>query len=591
MEFALLFPLRGRGPAPGLLRGAALGALAAMAAFSARAAEPPPPAGWVARWDEPGADQIPPLRLARGSLVDAVAFSAAYLRAAPDEDCVVLTRRRGRELLGTAVYTRGPELRARGASGQPLRLPGLAAADINRPDRMRPALAQLDAELAAGAAGADGAEDAQLERAASALAFFPCAAGEVVLPEERADGSIAMARRRMLALDWGGKHLLWSPATGAIAFEPPLDPLTGTPYLCAEFPELLESVRFVAEYRRAHPGERAELLVSAAAYAHSHGLARAGVALAAYSAGPGVWLHTLLGAVPLPRARPEEIDPGPAFAERAFAAAARWRAGHPAQRALAPPRLPGDTPGLQLRRALLQLQTTEAREVAVRGLPRLIVEWDSRQYVYANNGSGRGAGYVGWNPRYLPLLLDGLLFAADYARRFPGEKAVVVAHPPQGRISYPAGKVNAHVYYTKGAELWGHAAENHAGEYRVAGAGAADLGRPGRIEALCRSDPGFDRMLRDFNARFLAGDYLRPIGNVPAFDPAPFSPATLRARLAAAGVACALAPHRERSEDGQIREFPDEALLFRWSGALFAYAREKVYRARSLGYPETALLP
>jgi hypothetical protein len=523
--------------------------------------------------------------------VDAIAFSAAYLRAAPDEDCVVLTRRSGRELFGTAVYTCGAELRARGAAGQAVPLPGLAPGDLNRPDRLQAALAGVEGALAAGGAAPAEPEEAQLARAAEAVAFFPSAVGEVALPEERADGAITMARRRMLALDWDGKHILWSPSTGAVAFELPRDPLTGTPYVCAEFSELLESVRFVAEYRRAHPQERAELLVSAPAYAHSHGLARTGVALAAYSAGPEVWLHTLRGPVPLPGVRPEEIDSGAAFSARAFAAAARWRAADAGRPLAAPPRLVGDTPGLQLRRALFQLQTTEAREVAVRGETRLIVEWDSRQFVYVNNASGHGAGYVGWNPRYLPLLLEGLLFAADYQRRFPGEKAVVVAHPPRGRLSYPAGKVNAHVYFTRGRELWGHVAENHAGDYRVAGGTAADLGRPGRIEALCRSDPGLDRLLRDFNARFLAGDYLQPAGKNPPFDPAPFSTAALRDRLAASGVACALAPHRERAEDGAIREYPDEALLFRWSGELFAYAREKVYRARSLGYAMAPTLP
>lgn len=588
--FVPLIPAQG----PGASRALGMGLLAGLLLGPAPVARAQTPPAWgeqVASWDQADAERAPSLHLSRGSLIESIGFSAAYLRAAPGEDCVVLWRRRGTELVGAAVYTRRGALFARSPERGTFVLSGLSAEDINRPDRLRAALASGERGRPAAGPSPPEAESAQLEQARAAVSFFPSAVVEASLPLEGSDGRVSQQTRRLLSLYWCGRQILWSPGLGALAVPLPRDPSTGSPRLCLAYPELPESLRFAAEYPRAHPEERAALVINPEVLAHPGGVARAGVAVAAYSRRGEVLLHTVWGEIPLPGARPEDLA-RPDFAPGAFRAyTRRLRTLRPGESPAVPTRLVGDTPELQIRRAVFQLQTTEAREVPTRGQPRLILEWRSLQYGYEDNPRARGAAYLGWNPRYLPPLLDGILFAGDFHRRFPEEKVVVIAHPPAGRISYPPGKMNAHVFYTRGSELWGHIAEDHAGEYRVEGAAAGDIDRPERLLALCRSNPALDRHLKAATSRLLSpgGDYHRPWERIPPFDSADFSVDGLRGRLADLGVPCAAVPHRERSEDGQVVEYPDQSLLFRFGGMLFVYAREKVYRARSFGYSDHAL--
>ncbi len=527
------------------------------------------------------AEAIPFLHLQRGSLVESVAFSVAYQRGSPGEDCIVLVRPGPRGPEAVAVFTVGAELWLRAPGLGQFRLPGLIARDINHRERVRPAVSAM----LAGRPGSDRPEGfapvaAQLDLAAAAVDFFPSALSEVDVSIAAADGTRRRQKLRVLALDWDQRHFLWNPAVGTIEVPVPVDPVTRTPALCARRAEFPASVLFVREYLRQHPEERAQVLLDPILAEHPHRWFSRGVAVAAYTVGGRVWLHVPGGDVALETAGPADLaDP-----------AALARLGIPRYQALlsgsrvaaAPNGLIGDTDELQRRRVHFRLQADNARPGRARGGPELlIIACGDRQYVYA---PGHGAAYSGWLPPYRPLLLDGILFAAQEARQHPDERYAVLVHPPAGRLTYPAGGVNAHVFYTRRGRLWGHITEDHVGEYRVADAVAADLGDLRRLRQLCADNPAMAAAQARAVADILGADYQRPGRDLPPFDARPFEPSVVLAELQAAGLTVWPVPERERADDGTIREFPSAVPAFRWAGTWYVYADRKVFRARARGY-------
>ena len=551
----------------------------------ANPAGPLPPASQaVAYPDDPAADRIPFLHLRRGALIESIAFSAAYLRAAPHEDCIVLLSPAGTRIGAVAIYTKAGRLFLRSVSYGVVPLPGLTADDINRREKILAAItAALGRARRQTAAEPGESDETQLRKAAFAVSFFPSILGEAVLAEGKNPAGPGR-KSRVLVLDWDQRHFLWNPAVGVIEVPVPIDPLTRAPYLCVQESELPGSVLFAAEYARLHPEERAEVLLDPRMISHPLAWFARGAAVAAYTAGNEVRLHTSAGTIALPEASRADFGD---LVKLTAAAFARYHAylSEPGDRpGPEPDGLIGDTAELQLRRTHFRLQIANARPGKIRhNTGVLVIDCGCLQCAYA---PGHGAAYSGWLPPYQALLVDGIAFAGEYRRAHPGERAVVVAHPPSGRITYPQGGMNAHVFYTRDGALWGHIAEDEAGEYRITGARADEIDDRGRLIDLCsHNQPMKDQQDRATAALF-AGSYREPAAGHGAFDVRPFAPAAACAQLQAQGVPCRLVPERERAEDGRVIEYPSDAAVFRWAGESFVYARQKVFRARARGYPE-----
>jgi hypothetical protein len=557
----------------------------ALAASPAPLTAPPPhPVASVQAADypeDPGADQIPFLHLRRGALIECIAFSAAYLRAAPGEDCIVLPSPAGQRIGGVAVYTRRGRLFLRSVTYGVVPLPGLGAADINHLEKIVPAMAEAVAHASRLAdPPAPASDEAQLQLAALAVSFFPSTLGEVRLSGPAgnpADG----ARTRVLVLDWNQKHYLWNPATGVIEVPVPVDPLTQTPYLCVQQPELPGSVLFAAEYARLHPAEKAEVLIDPLMTGRPLAWLARGAVIAAYTAGEEVRLHNGAESLSLPGATRGDFADVARLTAQAMTRYHRYLEERGALPRPVPAGLAGDTDELQLKRAHFRLQVANARPGRIRDHSSvLVIDCGSLQCAYA---PGHGAAYSGWLPPYPALLVDGIVFAAAWQRDHPAEQAVVLAHPPPGRLTYPQGGINAHVFYTREGELWGHIAEDHVGEYRV-GAGAAAIADQPRLVGLCTRNPAMQDRLARAAADLFAGAYRQAAARPPADEGRPFSVAMVAEQLRTAGVPCRIVRERERAEDGRVTEYPATAVIFNWAGESFVYARQKVFRARARGY-------
>jgi len=534
--------------------------------------------------EEPGADHIPFLHLRRGALIESIAFSAAYLQAAPREDCIVLPSPAGTRIGGVAVYTKADRLLLRSVTYGVVPLAGLSAADINRPDKILPAMAaavQHAARLVDATAGES--DDAQLAKAALAVSFFPSTLNEVDLSGAGSDQDAPRQKTRVLVLDWNQRHYLWNPAIGVIDVPVPVDPLTRTPYLCIQQPELPGSMLFVGEYVRLHPGEQAAVLLDPWMSSHPLTWFPRGAAVAAFTDGAGVELSTPYGNIPLPEATPADFSDRPRLTAAAFARYHRFLNERGAGAGPAPAGLIGDTNELQLKRAHFRLQVANARPGRIRdNTSVLVIDCGDRQCAYA---PGHGAAYSGWLPPYQALLVDGIVFAGEYRRAHPGERVVVLAHPPAGRLTYPQGGVNAHVFYTKDGALWGHIGEDHVGEYRIDGASAGEIGDRNRLIDLCTHNQPMKEKLAQAAAALFAGAYRQAVDELPAYDGRPFGADAVLAQLRALEVPCRIVPERERTEGGSVIEYPAEAVVFRWAGETFVYAGQKVFRARARGYP------
>jgi hypothetical protein len=557
----------------------------ALALISSLRAEPPGRSQEASYPEDPEADCLPFLHLRRGALIESIAFSAAYLQAAPHQDCIVLPSPPGTQPGGVAVYTKGGRLFLRSVTYGVVPLPGLAAADINRLDKILPAMAaavrQAGRQASSPAAESD---DTQLAKAALAVSFFPSALSEVRLARAGSAGRST----RVLVLDWDQRHYLWNPAAGVIEVPVPVDPLTRTPYLCVPQPELPGSILFAAEYGRLHPNERAQVLLDPRMTSHPLSWFARGAAVAAYTDGGRVGLHTGSENIPLPEATPADFAHLGILTAKAFACYHRFLEERGGRAGAVPDGLIGDTSDLQLRRAHFRLQVANARPGRIRNnYGVLVIDCGDLQCAYA---PGHGAAYSGWLPPYQALLIDGITFAGAYRRDHPGESAVVVAHPPAGRLTYPQGGINAHVFYTRTGELWGHLAEDHAGEYRVGGAPASAIDDRRRLIGLCAPNQPAQEALARAAVDLLGDKYRRPAAGLSDYDGRPYGAGAVLALLRREGVPCRLAPERERSEDGRVIEYPAEAVVFRWAGEAFVYARQRVFRARARGYaPDLAL--
>jgi hypothetical protein len=547
------------------------------------------------------------LRLRNGSLVESVYFRNAWLKEHPTEDAIVIPEESQRDgqthVSAICAYTRRAAVFVHSAESGTVALPGAPADLLTRPVELLGTYRHLLGFLPAPSPAVTGDGDAQLRRAYAALhdpdimGDFPVAVSPLASRVTAADGTTGSQAVDWLIFDWNGGHYGYHPGVGTIRQAVPIDPLTNRPFLCVALGDLVEGVIFCAEFRKAHPEEKAVLLFvpDHAAQGENTG----GTAVAAFTRKGSLYFHSLFfGDIPLAEhgrtfTAVDLADPPRLY--RAYksylwgrfvaACAAKHRAVpesreiHHGGREIVdllgtrePRQLAGDTPALQIRRVFQRAQAlglssevaTEADpdDPAARS-PCLVLCWNVSEYIYV---PARGAHYgVETDATVLPnRLIDGILFSSRYRRDHPQETALAIPYRESG-----GGKWKAVTVYTQAGAVWLHNPET--GESALPGYAPRDLANPAKFKSI-RTDG--NRLLKAEAIRRIKEKSARlnllPLDRTA--DAGELDPRAVAAQLQAAGVSSRLAEStRERDAAGTVRTYPVPSLTFEWWGVTYTY--------------------
>ena len=550
------------------------------------------------------------LHLKNGSLIESIYFRRAWLKENPAEDAIVVARdtaAQGNEITSAAVcaYSKAGKVFIHSGSGT--LSADLAPADLFNVAKVRAAVDAMKILESTATEGDD------VGRALSALSnetvmgiMFPADASEFTW------GSLP--RGKYLAFDWNYAHYIYAPERGVFKITPPVNPITGQPYLCVPFTDAVEAITFVYEYRKMHPDERAyfmgmpdNVFREPTSY----------LAYALYSAGGKRTIYS-----PVIDGRKVDIskavrDDGKVDARKCFNAyqdalhqsypdlfrssdSGKWpliptgaleeggKIFHQLQLSLAVPQsLPGDTPKTQMGRVM-------ARFVAL-GVPawrdfplNARKDWayavgfrTGDQYLYAYR-----AQTGSWTSNYsrgecAQSLIYGLVFKAGYEKANPTEKAVLIRPvggvPSRDGMDDKGGEILC--FRTQKGKVFLH--DSRAGDIKMAGFSAADLGDHSKQGELCKTALGaindefmavYDRfgafLLRNKNRR----DLVPPDFPDLQYRTTKVSAADAFTLLQDAGVKCRLIPTVERGEDGVAHKYPANAVAFEWNGRVFTYS-------------------
>jgi hypothetical protein len=551
------------------------------------------------------------LRLRNGSLVESIHFRSAWLKEHPTEDAIIIlkeTRRDGQiHVEAICAYTNRRTVYLHGDDCGTVFLPGARPDILNQGPA---ALAAYDNVLAAhrriGANPAQppiGDDEAQIQRAFAVLhdsdimGFFPVAVSKLRPMVSGMDGAETRESVDWLVFDWNGGHYAYRPGVGAIRLQVPVDPLTDSPYLCVALGDLVESVIFCAEYRRAHPDESAVVLYDP--HRADRGENTGGTAAAAFTRNGFLYIHSLFfgnidlnenGRLFVPK---DLADPSRIYRayesylwNRYVAACGERGVAAPDPRSLhrggteiigllgtrEPEELPGDTPELQVRRAFQRAQALGlSSEVATEALPDepalrttcLVLCWNVSEYVYAPSLGGRYG--VETDAATLPnRLIDGILFASRYRRDHPGENALAIPYRETG-----TGKWKAVTVYAKDGSVWLHNTET--GETPFEAFAPRDLENPAIYKYIREAG---NKLIKEEAIRRIRGKSARLNGLSlnRTVDASALEPHAVFVQLAAQKISCRLLPStRERDAAGRFREFPSPSLTFQWWGVTYTY--------------------
>jgi hypothetical protein len=449
-------------------------------------------------------------------------------------------------------------------------------------------------------------EAAQIGRAYAALndsavmGPFPVAISKLAPERAGAEAGSSSSNADWLIFDWNGGHYRYRPETGVIRQPVPIDSLTGRPYLCVALGDLVESIIFCAEYRRAHPEESAVLLF--APHHADHGENTGGTAAASFTKRGSLYFHSVFfGDITLAedgRAFTPQDLAYPARLHRAYASylwgrfVGACRAKHlpvPSRQAIhrggrefadllgtsRPQALAGDTSELQIRRAYQRAQALGlSSEVGSEAPPDdpaaretcLVLCWNVSEYVYV---PARGGHYgVETDATVLPnRLVDGILFADHYRRDHPGQAALAIPYRESG-----GGKWKAVTVYARDDRVWLHNPET--GETPFPAYAPGDLENPAKFKSI-RMDG--NRLIKETALQGIKEKSTRlnalPLERVA--DASALEPAAVSAQITAAGIPCRLlGTTRERDVAGNLREYPSPSLTFTWWGVRYTYGPE-----------------
>jgi hypothetical protein len=565
------------------------------------------PLGRAAPRPDPERDFLP---LRNGSLVESLHFRNAWLKEHPLEDAIVLPEETSLDgqihVTAVCAYTNRGAVFIHSADYGTVALPGAQPDILNRAADVLAAYHDLSPPPPRALADGGGDAAAQIQQAYAALhdsdvmGNFPVAVSRLASRVAGADGTTLPASVPWLIFDWNGGHYGYHPAVGVIRQPVPTDPLTGRPFLCVALGDLVESIIFCAEYRKAHPGERAVLLF--VPHQADHGENTGGTAAAAFTRNGSLYFHSVFfGDIPLAEngrafTPPDLADPPRLYRAYAsylwsrFAAACQAKhQGVPDRRTIhrggreiaeilgtsQPRELAGDTPELQVRRAFARAQALGlASEVGTEPRPEeprardvcLVLCWNVSEYIYVPS---RGGHYgVETDATALPnRLIDGMLFASRYRRDHPGPSALAIPYRESG-----GGKWKAVTVYVQDGGVWLHNAET--GEIPFPAYAPRDLANPAKFKSI-RMDG--NKLIKEAASQGIKAKSARlnALALDRAADTSALEPAAVYAELSAAGIPCRLLDvARERDAAGNLREYPSPSLTFEWWGVTYTYGPE-----------------
>ncbi len=205
---------------------------------------------------------------------------------------------------------------------------------------------------------------------------LPIARAKIALSEvSRTDPAAIVSKKEdVIIFDWDQVHYLFNPDLGTYGVPIPKNLATGLPSLVVKHGEALEALYFFATYRALHPGERVQLLPA-------QDSRHIGVA---YTDRGKLWIYSPAGGrFALPdRFHIEDLKTLTAVHARlldnALASGQRPKTATLDE-------LPGDTPDVQTRRALLALQQAgfTCKLETVQKTLRLTVTWPNGVYTYS----------------------------------------------------------------------------------------------------------------------------------------------------------------------------------------------------------------
>jgi hypothetical protein len=541
--------------------------------------------------------------LKNGSLIESLWFKRAWLKEQPAEDAIVLptdTVLPNSRVSTTAVclYTKGGKVLVH-FDGGTYPVDALKPADlINFQDPQLKHVREVVAAIKLPAARPSPGDD--MNRAAKVLTDPVMGAFAADIGEFKTLGG---AMGKFLVFDWNYDHYLYSPDFACYKVSPPVNGVTGQPYLCVGGADAVEAVVFAYEYTKRFPAEATQMITG------PYGVS-AGATYMLYAKGKEVFVHhpylgdaNILEWGVLPDGAELKVADGTIVGvDKIFQRLRKYvftnelmlahqqrlgpTNGDARKLLLAlpskiPDQLPGDTERLQQIRVYRRLQALGVPSLWYKsdasyrhGGYTVQFQYSTKGFVYDGPKDACAGSFTPADRVRLPEPISGLIYAAQHNK--DGQNTAVVIRDASAPGHTKAVCVRAN---RSNGKLYVH--EPSVGDFPLEGLGAADLGDMAKRMAIYAAaknkiDQEVDKQesanqskaLKEFEAKRLLK---------PNFDGsyAELSTVNVFRALQAAGIPCKVIPTRERSEDGVIHEYPAPALTFAWDGATFTYSFEQ----------------
>jgi len=499
------------------------------------------------------------------SLITSIAFRRTYVQAHPGADSIVVTKDWPKgQVTALALYADGQKVFVHDAAGTDRVLEGLTPADLYRPSMVQIALQENHVAEIPGHGGSNSAANFadQLERDFSALktvnviaALHPASAGQ----------------EGLLAYEWDDQHYTFTSASGCRRYVPPVNPLTGQPCLCLNHGDIFESIAFIVEYRRAHPDEKAVLVLP-----EIHHAPEVILPAVAFTKGTGIFVHSaILGDVALDGFKAENISDSKAI----FSAYRHLLEGLMKSRGIKfpmeltktqlalPDAMPGDSDEMQFQRALARMRRLGIVSDIIRAnsakkiRAHMMLEFDGLQYSWSCADRVSYYNGIGDKPA-VNSFIHGMIFVSNFLKEHPGEKAFCYPCAPLGPLSQ--GSLVATTVYTLDGKVFSH--HQQTGDLEIPLL-PADLTDFEKVISVSR------KIYRAAYAAQLAGRRVGPPANLPAFDQSLFQLEPIARELTACGVQSRLVPIFVKTESGH--EMQRRVLAFEWAGKSYSYSAEQ----------------
>jgi hypothetical protein len=496
------------------------------------------------------------------SLITSIAFRRTYVQAHPGTDSIVVTKDwPNGQVTALALYAVGQDIFVHEPIGKDRLVEGLALADLYRPSIVQLALQQNHiAEISSCSDGKDSV--GQLDRDFNALktvnviaALHPASTGN----------------EGLIAYEWNDGHYTFTVARGCRRYDPPVSPLTGQPCLCLNHGDIFESIAFIVEYRRAHPDEKAVMVLP-----EIHHAPEVILPAVAFTKGTGIFVHSaILGDVALDGFKAGNISDSKAI----LSAYQHLVEGLLKSRGIKTPMeltkiqlalpdaMPGDTADLQYQRALARMHRLGITSDIIgadskkKTPAHMLVEFEGLQYGWSYDLQFSCYTEIGDKPA-VNSFVHGIIFVSNFLKEHPGEKAFCYPCAPSGDLAN--GGLVATTVYTINGKVFSHHQQTGDLETPLP---PAELNDSQKVISISR------KIYRAAYTAQLADRRAAPPAHLPVFDQSILQPEAIARQFDACGVRNKLAPILVKTESGH--ELRRRALAFEWAGKAYIYTVEQ----------------